>query len=49
MLRLSLIAAILLPVLSACAGQLGGPPPAPAVGTPYSNSAGFTGVGTTNF
>ena len=33
-----------LSLVSACAGQLGGPPPAPIEGGAYSNSVGFTGI-----
>ncbi len=32
-------------LLSACGGQLGGPPPQPALSDAYSSSIGFTGVG----
>lgn len=37
-------AAIAVSFVSACAGQLGGPPPAPIEGGAYSQSVGFTGV-----
>ncbi|WP_370401915.1 hypothetical protein [Sulfitobacter sp. JB4-11] len=37
-------AAITVASLSACAGELGGPPPAPIEGGAYSNSVGFTGI-----
>ena len=37
-------AAVTIASLSACAGQLGGPPPAPIEGGAYSNSVGYTGI-----
>ncbi len=37
-------AAITVATLSACAGELGGPPPAPIEGGTYSSSVGFTGI-----
>lgn len=45
MFRTTFAALITLSLLSACAGKLGGPPPAAAIGGTYSHSIGFTGVG----
>ena len=36
-------------LLSACAGEIGGPPPAPIIGGTYSESVGFSGVGHYNY
>ncbi|QFT57292.1 hypothetical protein FIU94_00525 [Sulfitobacter sp. THAF37] len=36
-------------LISACTGEIGGPPPAPVFGGAYSHSIGFTGVGTEPF
>lgn len=45
-----IIAALtLVGLLSACNGELGGPPPAPIAGGAYSHSVGFTGVGSEPF
>lgn len=44
-MKTKLIASVVAATLvSACAGELGGPPPAPIEGGAYSNSVGFTGV-----
>ncbi|MGJ5619768.1 hypothetical protein [Sulfitobacter sp. MF3-043] len=43
--RLLIFALMSVGLLSACAGKLGGPPPAPVFGGKYSQSVGFTGVG----
>lgn len=45
MQRSVILALMTFSLLSACAGKLGGPPPAPVFGGTYSNSIGFTGVG----
>jgi hypothetical protein len=45
-----MIAALtLVGLLSACTGKLGGAPPAPIFGGTYSNSVGFTHIGTEPF
>ncbi|SFE92376.1 hypothetical protein SAMN04488523_11257 [Sulfitobacter brevis] len=49
MTRKTLIAVALISFVSACAGQLGGPPPSPVFGGAYSHSVGFTGIGTEPF
>ena len=47
--RSILFALMMVGLLSACAGEIGGPPPAPMHGGPYSESVGFSGVGQYNF
>lgn len=37
-------AAVVVTFVSACSGELGGPPPAPIEGGTYSQSVGFTGI-----
>ena len=44
MLIRPLAALAALSLISACAGQVGGPPPQPAMTQTYSNSVGFTGI-----
>ncbi len=45
MSRTLIFAVVASGLLSACAGQLGGPPPQPGMSDAYSNSIGYTGVG----
>jgi hypothetical protein len=47
--RSVILALMTFSLLSACAGKLGGPPPAPVFGGAYSKSIGFTGVGSDTF
>jgi hypothetical protein len=49
MTRSTIFALMAIGLLTACAGKLGGPPPQPAMSEAYSDSIGFTGVGSERF